>query len=101
MVSFGYILVPFLLFRKGEFPWKRTKSGAVTFLQGLIKNATAEELMRVLRHIDFRVTLKPDYTATITVNPAYLISETSRVFVERQFWQTIGTRAANITLFAA
>ena len=46
--------------------------------------------MRVLRHIDFRVTLKPDYTATITVNPAYLISETSS-----------GTRATDIVLFAA
>ena len=46
--------------------------------------------MRVLRHIDFRVTLKPDYTATITVNPASLISETSRVFVEQQFWQPLG-----------
>lgn len=40
--------------------------------------------------IDFRVTLKPDYTATITVNPASLISETSRVFVEQQFWQPLG-----------
>lgn len=40
--------------------------------------------------IDFRVTLKPDYTATITVNPAYLISETSS-----------GTRATDIVLFAA
>ena len=87
--------------RPGEPPKKGAPQNFVTLLQELIKNATAEELMRVLRHIDFRVTLKPDYTATITVNPAYLISETSRVFVEQQFCQTIGTRAANITLFAA